>query len=57
MNMLRYHEIIRPDFVARNFSIVQGRGRSNTGGIVTDDNIAISENSRFKNGNLLFYDT
>jgi hypothetical protein len=33
---------------------VQGRGKRNNCFIATDDNAAISENNRFKNGNLLF---
>ncbi len=53
--MIRNDEIVKHDFEARDFSIVQGGGRHNNCFIVTDDNAAISENNRFKNGNLLFY--
>jgi hypothetical protein len=51
----RNDEIIKPDFEARDFSILQGGGRRNNCFIATDDNAARSENNRFKNGNLLFH--
>jgi hypothetical protein len=51
---VRALKAIMHDFEARDFSIVQGGGGRNNCFIVTDDNAAISENNRFKNGRLLF---
>ncbi len=52
--VIRFLKAIILDFEVRNFSIVQGGGRRNNCFIATDDNTAISENNRFKNGGLLF---
>lgn len=54
MSMIRALKIIMHDFEARDFSIVQGGGGRNNCFIAIDDNAAISENNRFKNGRLLF---
>jgi hypothetical protein len=46
--------MIKPDSQARDFLSGLGVGWRNNCFIATDDNEVLAENSRFRNGNLLF---